>query len=550
MEECGAFGSFVHDNAVTEVLKQVARGTMIVPVELVDAGIADLNLGIPLDSVKFITHILMAMPLGVIHAYLPVGKSRHLYNLFIGVVVAQFLFAEAWINVGLAALLTRLIISLLPQKATGIVTFIIIMIFMVGTMAERLSCAWMSYKMDYTGAQMMATIKLTTFAWNYSDGKKGRNKAEREKVLAEKRDELKRLKSQKEFSKTAARKVKGAIGRLEGCWDEVPDILTYMGWAYQFSGYPVGPAIELREYIRGCESNPSKQSASRILPATSKFFAGLGFLVLFKSLGALFPVGAAADWTCTFDGCVPTGVTSDPAGILDLPGGSVLSPAFGDKSFPSRFLYMLVAAVIVRARYYFAWLTAEAAFNVAGFGYSPDSKTSSFFGLFKEWDGMANVDIYSLETSTDMKLMRFWNLKTQRWLVSCVFKRVPSSSTVRMIATYFISALWHGIYPGYYVCFLGAAFITTCTGDFNSKLPGRGLLFEGNKTAMEFLSKILKWLLTFASMSFVVLGLLFLSLEHTYVAQKNMSFYLYPLLVGVAVIFKFIPKPKKKAKKA
>ena len=40
--------------------------------------------------------------------------------------------------------------------------------FMVGTMVERLSCDYLSYKMDYTGSQMMITIKLTSFAWFYT----------------------------------------------------------------------------------------------------------------------------------------------------------------------------------------------------------------------------------------------------------------------------------------------------------------------------------------------------------------------------------------------
>lgn len=544
MAECGFFGTLVHENVLTKVIQDIARRAMFVPNDDIDMFIEQKETGLPLDSVKFIMHIFLAIPLGVVHAYLPSGRCRHLYNLLIGVAVAQFLFAEAWINVGIVALLTRIVLAIVPRKMTGIVSFVLVMAFMVGTMAERLSCAWLSYKMDYTGAQMMATIKLTTFAFNYSDGKDSRSKEKRKNdlALAKTNFDKKNAEGDKR-DPSALRRLKGTVQRLQTCWDTAPDLLTYFGWTYQFSGYPVGPAIELREYVRGCEDHPSNVSSA--LPATAKFVTGFLFLALFKTLGAFFPVGAAADWSCTFDGC--TNVASNvPFGVLNLPGGSILSPKFAEAPFVHRLGYLFVAGFIVRVRYYFAWLTAEAAFNVAGFGYTPGSKSSAFFGAFKQWNGMANVDIYALETSTDMKLMRFWNFKTQRWLVSCVFKRVPSSTTVRTFATYFISALWHGIYPGYYACFIGAALITTFTNDFHRKLPGKGALFEDNASIVGFICKLFKWVITFMGMDFVVLGLLFLSIEHTYVAMRSVNFYMGPMVLAIAAVFKFVPNPKKK----
>ena len=470
-----------------------------------------------------------------------------MYNLVVGVAVAQFLFETAWINVGVVGLMTRILLAILPRRSSGIICFVVIMAYMVTSMFERLSCAWLSYKMDYTGAQMMATIKLTTFAWNYSDGKSGRSKKERADELAKTIDDEKCGRYQ---DKAGKHKLKFQIVKLKSAWDEFPGLLTYFGWIYQFSGYPVGPAIELREYIRGCETDSPSGSG----PALFKFLAGFVFLGSFQFLSSLFPIGSPAEWTCSFsDSCTPVDSSISSYGYLNLTGGSLLSSEFASTSFPRQIVYLFAAGIIVRMRYYFAWLTAEAAFNMAGFGYQAGcEKRSAFFGFFNEWNGMANVDILRIETSTDMGVMKDWNFKTQRWLVHAVYKRVNGSMQVRMLATYVISALWHGLYPGYYITFIGAAFSSICLSGFYKKVPGRGKLFESTEGqgVMDMIGKIVKWFVTFAVLDFIVLGLLYLQMEHVFNAQKAVGFYMYPMVIVLAVVFMFIPSGKKKRKTA
>jgi hypothetical protein len=242
-----------------------------------------------------------------------------------------------------------------------------------------------------------------------------------------------------------------------------------------------------------------------------------------------------------------------PQGILELPGGNILSPEFVTYPFYIRLAYLYVAGIIVRARYYFAWLTAEAAFNVAGFGYDKNAKKtdgSAFFNLFPKWNTMANVDIPRLETSTSLKLMTMWNFKTQRWLVTTVYKRVLEafpgvSRTVPVMSTYFISALWHGIYPGYYVCFMGCAFASVLLPGFYSKCPGDGNYLSLEGGIVSILGRFIKWAVTFAVLDFVVLGLLFLSWSHAYGAQQAFQFYMYPLVVVLFVVFMLVPSRKK-----
>lgn len=68
------------------------------------------------------------------------------------------------------------------------------------------------------------------------------------------------------------------------------------------------------------------------------------------------------------------------------------------------------------------------------------------------WDGASNVDIPAFELATSIRdLSKAWNCLTQKWLQHYVYERVPA---FKMLATYFISAFWHGFYPGYYLMFL------------------------------------------------------------------------------------------------
>merc|ERR1712091_365706 len=102
--------------------------------------------------------------------------------------------------------------------------------------------------------------------------------------------------------------------------------------------------------------------------------------------GMFFPVGAPQDWDCTYFGGCNAARELTPAGVLGLPGGSVLSAEFGALPFYTRLLYLFAVGICIRFRFYFAWLVGEAAYNMAGFGYTPDSKDSAFFGWFEQWN--------------------------------------------------------------------------------------------------------------------------------------------------------------------
>jgi hypothetical protein len=120
----------------------------------------------------------------------------------------------------------------------------------------------------------------------------------------------------------------------------------------------------------------------------------------------------------------------------------------------------LVCLFFVRVRYYFAWLLSESTALVFGFGFNPDTK---------RWTQACNVDVLGFEFASNLdRGSHAWNKHTQTWLARYVYKRCPRVSILPMIATYTVSATWHGFYPGYYFMFLSVPLFQTLSKKFSA----------------------------------------------------------------------------------
>ena len=118
-----------------------------------------------------------------------------------------------------------------------------------------------------------------------------------------------------------------------------------------------------------------------------------------------------------------------------------------------RFLRLVVSLWAERMKYYFIWKTAEGSCLLAGFGFQGYDAEGKALG----WRGVENVDILGIETAWSVQVItRAWNKKTQKWLEMYTYHRTGRS----LLATYFVSAFWHGLYPGFYTFFLSVPAIT------------------------------------------------------------------------------------------
>ena len=124
-----------------------------------------------------------------------------------------------------------------------------------------------------------------------------------------------------------------------------------------------------------------------------------------------------------------------------------------------------------RTKYYLAWLLAEAAHVLIGFGYRATlsrNPENNMDHVVHSWDRYEVVDPIKVEGSSSFKgVLTEWHKTTNAWLYNYVYKRCGFVNPQRKkpgfranLITKLVSACWHGIYPGYYMTFCTAALYT------------------------------------------------------------------------------------------
>mmetsp|Transcript_41742 Transcript_41742/g.97752 ORF Transcript_41742/g.97752 Transcript_41742/m.97752 type:complete len:348 (+) Transcript_41742:695-1738(+) len=345
--------------------------------------------------------------------------------------------------------------------------------------------------MDFTGSQMVLTIKLYSLAYNLYDGE----------YLARGGD-----------GRASKRCASVALERL-------PGLIEYLGYTFCFSNVIGGPAYEYKYYANACDGSllydkngkAKGKIPSNIMPTIIPFLCSLLNLGLFIIGNGYFPV-------------------------LDPTDPQKNTPAFLSEKvlaypWPMRYAYCWIALAFIRQKYYFAWKNAEGANNIwyAGFeGF--DEK-----GVAKGWDIASNMHIFGFEFATCLKdLSAAWNKKTANWLGRYVYTRTGGS----LIATYGLSAFWHGFYPGYYMFFLTVPLITACERLGRKKISPR---FVESK-----LYAVACWAVTSFTASYGVMAFQMLAFDWSWNVWKNHYFSGHILCFIFYATVSQIKTPKKK----
>ncbi|XP_036302041.1 lysophospholipid acyltransferase 1 isoform X2 [Pipistrellus kuhlii] len=336
---------------------------------------------------------------------------------------------------------------------------------------------------DFSGPLMIVTQKITTLAFQVHDGL-GR----RAEDLSAEQHRL-------------AVKVK-------------PSFLEYLSYLLNFMSVIAGPCNNFKDYIAFIEGRHIhmkllevnwKEKGFHSLPEPSPMGAVIHklcvtgvSLLLFLTLTKTFPVACLADdW-------------------------------FVHKAnFLTRLGYLYVVMQASKPKYYVAWTLADAVNNAAGFGFSGVDQNGNFC-----WDLLSNLNIWKIETATSFKMyLGNWNIQTATWLKRVCYERVPWYPTV---FTFILSALWHGVYPGYYFTFLTGILVTVAARTVRNNCRHYFLSSKALKVAYD----VATWAATQLAVSYTVAPFVMLAVEPTINLYKSMYFYLH--IVSLLIIL-FLP---------
>lgn len=474
----------------------VEKTLVLVPDVLADqvAVVAD-SVGLDVETVSYVLGLFVCYPLGMIMAQMPYGTVRHCFSFLLGAFLLQFTLGVQWIHQFISSLIAYAMIVILPRKTLKTALPVFAMVYMTLGHLHRQYINYLGWDMDFTGTQMVLTMKLYMIGYNLYDGE----------LLAKGAED-------RAAKKCAPYALKDAPGFLE-----------FLGYTFCFSNLLVGPASEYATYLKAIDGSIFKTAdgktskiPSRILPTLKPFLASLLNLVLFQVLSAKYPL---------LD-------TMDPQRNTPF----ILQSDFLKRPFYLRLFHAWLGLFAVREKYYFAWKNAEGAQNIWYAGFDGwDEK-----GNEKGWETSSNVDIIAFETAPDIsKLSKNWNKKTSFWLTRYVYMRTGGS----LMAVYAMSAFWHGFYPGYYIFFLSVPLPTFCDRLAKKKISPH---FSSSDYS---LYGIMGALATSITINYMILPFQMLAWSWSLAALKSFYFFGHVGCVAYYIVMSMLPSAKKGKKK-
>lgn len=243
--------------------------------QFVDDNICKL-LDAPLPVIKYTVSLFLVYPFAILLKIIPAkyDNIKHLYCFVIGILLVQWVYSEDWIHSFVSSIVTYIICKHCPKKHVGKLVFLWAMGYMTISHWYRMYTSYMSYIFDFTGTQMVITMKLTSFAYNYYDGT-----YDYEKVFKSNDD-------RKQYAIT-----------------KLPSLLQFLGYMYCFTCIMAGPAYEYTDYVQVIDGtiyelknknkdseNKMKSAPSSLLPGLRKFFVGIVSLLAHVVLKGYYPL--------------------------------------------------------------------------------------------------------------------------------------------------------------------------------------------------------------------------------------------------------------------
>ncbi|KAL7111619.1 hypothetical protein ACP275_05G100700 [Erythranthe tilingii] len=433
-------------------------------------------IGVSVPVLRFLLCFAATIPVSFIHRLVPGGPAtRHLYAAATGAYLSYLSFGFSSNLHFVVPMLLGYASMVLCRKYCGIVTFFLGFGYLIGCHVYYMSGdAWKEGGIDATGALMVITLKIISCVINYNDG------LLKEEGLREAQKKNRLLK--------------------------LPSLLEYFGYCLCCGSHFAGPVYEMKDYLEWTERKgiwqPTKQGRS-----PSPYFATLRALTQAAICMGLYLY------------LVP-----------HFPLSRFTEPVYQEYGFLKRLSYQYMSGLTARWKYYFIWSISEASTIISGLGFSGWSNSDPNKPL---WDRAKNVDVLGLELATSaVQIPLVWNIQVSTWLRHYVYERLIQNGKkpgfFQLLATQTVSAVWHGLYPGYIIFFVQSAIM----------IAGSRAIYRWQQAsqtaAIKNLLALFNFVYTLVVLNYSSVGFMVLSLHETLVAYG--SVYYIGTIIPIAVI--------------
>ncbi|KAH9157732.1 hypothetical protein AeRB84_000467 [Aphanomyces euteiches] len=442
--------------------------------------------GVPADVLRYMMCLFGAYPIALFFPLIPSPILKHVFTTGVGIFFAQFVFGSSWVHTLVMAIMTYGIVLAAPRRHIGTIAFFWNMGYLSLSHIYRMYVDYMGVTLEISGAQMVLCMKLTSFAFNYYDGV-----VDSERIKNPPADN-------KALAKVFATRRALAINQL-------PSVIEYLGYVYCFPTLLAGPSFEFREYVD--VTNGTKiVGPGRVKAGLSKLAVDLFYCGIMSTGAPYFPF---------------TNFYSEDVAVLP---------------WYQQIATLYVTFFLFKCRFYGCWTVAEGATVLSGFGYEGQADDGS-----PRWNGVQYMNVWEFElASCHRDSTRKWNRITQGWLEKYIYTRTNNSLT----ATYFVSAFWHGFYPGYYLFFMLMPLPTLVNRAAHKRLRPWFLEADGSEGTKKRIYDIVGSVANALGIHYIAFPFITLGWDNSIQGYINLKFSGHIILVVLWVIFSFIPVRK------
>ncbi|XP_047529650.1 lysophospholipid acyltransferase 6 isoform X1 [Vanessa atalanta] len=419
------------------------------------------RIGLPIDLVNFFISQIAALCVARFFRKplkLASPEFRHSLCLVIGLLMGYFCFGKQAVHLSVLPMLSYMLLKTVPQRLTGNIILAASMIYLSCLHLHRQIYHTANYNLDITGPLMVITQRVTSLAYSFQDNLK------RKEINAN---------STKQTEKEACRV------------DKIPSPLEYFAYTLAFQTLMCGPVVFYSDYISFIEGDNGKDNSKSFGNEPSPRLA-----VLYKVAGSV----AAALLYLSLAEKYPLNVLEE----LKDPTSEV------SRSWSALYLlwYAYLSTLVVRCKYYHAWLLSEAICNNSGMGFNGYDNNGS-----PKWDKMSNIDVFGFEFAQNFRTaVSSWNKNTNAWLRVAAYER--GGAAWRTARVYALSALWHGFHPGYYLTFFAGGLFTVAAKKIRAFARPMFLESRPKKLLYDALTFVTtRVAMTYATVPFVLLHL-------------------------------------------
>ncbi|KAJ8290948.1 hypothetical protein GJAV_G00019530 [Gymnothorax javanicus] len=440
-----------------------------------------LLIGIPLDQVNFLACQVFALAAAFwfrlyLRPQLASVAVRHAIVTLLG--VCFLIFCYGWFSLHIFILVFACYWIMLKSNIHNVHRYSMIMAIGYLTICQISRVFIFSYGIlstDFSGPLMIIVQRTTLLAFQLHDG------------MGKKVDDL------------------TAEQRRLAVWCK-PSLLEYLSYHLNFLSVFVGPSSNYKDYLEFMEGRhiQNKLTESGYSGAEPSPMGAVVHKLLICALCLLLHM--------TVTKALPIAYNTDIEFI-------------NQASFPTRLTYAFFSIQAARPKFYFAWTLADAVNNAAGYGLRCVDRNGK-----ASWDLISNLNIWKIETATSFKMfIDNWNIQTGLWLKRVCYDR---ASRYRTPLTFVLSALWHGVYPGYYFTFLTAIPITLAARAMRKNFRHYFLSSASVKLGYD----VLTWLATQLAICYTVMPFLLLAVEPTMQYYRSMYFHFHIMSVLATIV--------------